>query len=86
MRKLVLQKADMADRLKKIVTFTEKKEEDFATSIGIGVAHLLDLMNGDEPIDLEVIMNVTNAYPWISLEWFVRGQGSMVGKHAGQTE
>lgn len=76
-----------------IYEFGERGENAFAKKIGIPQVSLNNYTRGRRKLRLEVIEAVIQAFPNISAEWLLRGEGSMIREtspvllsHAGQVQ
>lgn len=82
-------------RIKALIVyeFGERGENSFAKKIGIPQVSLNNYTGGRRKLSLEVIEAVIQAFPNISAEWLLRGEGSMIREtspvlpsHAGQVQ
>lgn len=76
-----------------IYEFGERGENAFAKKIGIPQVSLNNYTRGRRKLRLEVIEAVIQAFPNISAEWLLRGEGNMIREtspvfpsHAGQVQ
>lgn len=67
-------------RIKALIVyeFGERGENAFAKKIGIPQVSLNNYTRGRRKLRLEVIEAVIQAFPNISAEWLLRGEGSMI--------
>lgn len=67
-------------RIKALIVyeFGERGENSFAKKIGIPQVSLNNYTGGRRKLSLEVIEAVIQAFPNISAEWLLRGEGDMI--------
>lgn len=67
----------MIDRIKSIITAKGVKRIGFAAAIGISKGTLDNYLDGKNKPSLPLAEGILRAYPDISAEWLMRGEGSM---------
>ena len=67
----------MIDRIKNIITSKGVKRLGFAAAIGISKGTLDNYLDGKNKPSLPLAEGILRAYPDISAEWLMRGEGSM---------
>ena len=67
----------MHERLKEIVAYSQLNQNQFSKMIGVSVGATNKALNKNE-FGAKVILGVLNAYPEVSAEWFMRGEGTML--------
>ena len=68
---------DFSNRLKLILEHFSISQNAFANKININRAMVANYLNGSQPT-YETLSNLLNAFPQISAEWLMRGEGSMI--------
>lgn len=69
------------ERIKELIARKEMSETSFAKLIGVSQRTLNNYMNGRTP-SLEVLDAILSAFPEVSAEWLLRGEGDML-KNSG---
>ena len=67
----------MIDRIKNIMTAKYLKRPGFAAAIGVSKGTLDGYLDGRRKPSLPLAEGILRAYPDISAEWLMRGEGSM---------
>ena len=69
----------MIKRLKTFIKDTGKTESAFARSCGIAQKTMNNYLRGQRKPSYEAIEKILLAYPQLSAEWLIRGNGEMNG-------
>ncbi|WP_052356396.1 helix-turn-helix domain-containing protein [Bacteroides timonensis] len=65
------------ERIKELIAQKEMSETSFSKLIGVSQRTLNNYMNGRTP-SLEIIDAILSAFPEVSAEWLLRGEGNML--------
>lgn len=68
---------NITDRLNQLITAKTKTRRAFATMMGISAAATDNYANGKRVPPTDLLTSILRAYPDISAEWLMRGEGSM---------
>lgn len=68
----------MVNRITKLIESTGLNPTAFAAKIGVQQMTLWGQLNGKRKLSLETVLAILNAYPDVSAEWLMRGNGSML--------
>ena len=68
----------MKDRIQQIMQSEGLSNVDFAKKIEISTSSLSHIFNGRNNPSLDVVMHIHKAYPQVSLNWLLYGEGQMV--------
>jgi len=80
--------ATITDRVKKIIEIKSLSPSQLADSISVNRSRLSHILTGRNNPSLDIVQNILNAYPDISPEWLIFGQGNIfrqqedIGKQA----
>ena len=66
-------------RLKELIRFLNIEESELAKKIGWSKLRLLELFETKKGIDFPLIVKLSKVYPWLSMDWLLKGNGSMAG-------
>lgn len=69
---------DILSRLKEIIAFSGLSVRAFAMKCGIPQKTLDNQVKGLRGISLETFVSIAHAFPEISAEWLLRGEGGML--------
>ncbi len=69
---------DILQRLKEILDYSGHSVRAFAIKCGIAQTTLDKQIKGLRSVSIETVMSVLYAYPEISAEWLMRGEGPML--------
>ncbi len=64
-------------RLREVVNHLEISEREFAARVEIGQRSINYYLKGEQKPSLDLICNLSKAYPDISLDWLITGKGEM---------
>lgn len=67
----------MNDRIKTLITYLGLSTRAFAISCGIRQNTLSNQLNGVRELSLSTVIAILSAYPDVSSEWLMRGEGKM---------
>ncbi len=67
----------MINRIKSLLDYLQINENAFSNIIGISQRTLNYYINGKRKPSFELIEKILNAYPDLSAEWLLRGEGDM---------
>lgn len=67
----------MKDRLRQIINYTALKQTEFADKLHVQRSNISHFLSGRNKPRLDFIEKLKDAYPEISLEWFIMGTGDM---------
>ena len=67
----------MLQRIKLLIAKTERANTKFAVKIGISPNSLAKYLQGKAKLSLALIEAILRAFPDVSAEWLLRGQGEM---------
>lgn len=68
---------NFSNRLKLILEHFSISQNAFANKVNINRAMVANYLNGSQPT-YETLSNILNAFPQISAEWLMRGEGPMI--------
>lgn len=68
---------DITDRLNQLITAKTKTRRAFAAVMGISAVATDNYANGKRVPPTDLLTSILRAYPDISAEWLMRGEGSM---------
>lgn len=77
---------DILQRLKEVVAYSGQSVRAFAIKCGISQTTLDKQIKGLRSISIETAMSVLYAFPEISAEWLMRGNGEMLLKQEDNSE
>ncbi len=66
------------ERIKALIKYYRKTQEEFAESIGNSKGYISLIVNDHEPITMGVLENILKSYPMVNLNWLLLGEGSML--------
>lgn len=69
----------MKDRIIKLMQTYGLNNVEFADRIGISTSSLSHILNERNKPSLDVVLRIHKAYPALSLQWLLCGEGSMIG-------
>lgn len=69
---------DIRQRLNEIIAYSGLSVRAFAIKCGITPATLDRQIKGLRGISIETVMGIVSAFPELSTEWLIRGQGDML--------
>ena len=73
------------DRIKRVIEYLSVSENKFSVAIGIRQSVINSMFKrGTEP-SAKIIKAIINAYPSISLDWLITGNGQMINQQTEQT-
>ena len=67
----------MTERINRLISQLGLSERAFALSCGLPQNTLTNQLNGVRKLSLSTVMAILSAYPLVSAEWLLRGNGSM---------
>ncbi len=67
----------MVNRIKKVISLKNFSLSRFADHIGVQRATISHILSGRNKASLEVVQKILDAFPEISAEWLVKGNGNM---------
>lgn len=76
---------DALQRLKEVLAYSGQSVRAFSIKCGISQPTLDKQLKGLRGISIETMMSVLYAYPEISAEWLMRGNGAMLIKKEGES-
>lgn len=76
---------DALQRLKEVLAYSGQSVRAFSIKCGISQPTLDKQLKGLRGISIETMMSVLYAYPEISAEWLMRGNGAMLIKQDGES-
>lgn len=65
------------ERLKEFLSVEKLSVNAFSKTIGIGQTTVNNYFLGNRKLSLELITNTLTAFPSLSAEWLLRGEGDM---------
>lgn len=68
----------MVERIKEILQANQLTPTQFADSIGVARPIISHILSGRNKPSLEVVQKIVAAFPQLSLDWLLRGAGSML--------
>lgn len=71
---------DILSRVKEIISFSSLSVRAFAIRCGISQRTLDNQIKGLRSVSLETTVSILHAFPEISAEWLMRGDGEMMAK------
>lgn len=74
---------DILSRLKEVISFSGLSVRAFAIKCGISQKTLDNQIKGLRGLSLETTVSILHAFPEISSEWFMRGEGQMMINKTG---
>lgn len=74
----------MVDRIKQVMVHLQMSAAAFAESIGIGRSNLTHIFSGRNQPSLDVVRKILGAFPNVSPDWLILGNGPMLREH-GET-
>lgn len=69
---------EIVQRIKELVELKAKSKRDFASLIGMEQVTFNNYMIGKRGLSYEVIDAILSAFPEVSAEWLLRGEGEMI--------
>lgn len=69
---------EIVQRIKELVELKAKSKRDFASLIGMEQVTFNNYMIGKRGLSYEVIDAILDAFPEVSAEWLLRGEGEML--------
>lgn len=72
----------MKDRIIEIMNYLQMKPSSFANATNIKLATLSQILNGRNNPSLEVVTKIRTAFPYLSYDWIISGEGSMCKEEA----
>ena len=67
----------MKDRIIDIMNYLQMKPSSFANATNIKLATLSQILNGRNNPSLEVMTKIRTAFPFLSYDWMLSGEGEM---------
>lgn len=67
----------MKDRIIDIMNYLQMKPSSFANATNIKLATLSQILNGRNNPSLEVVAKIRTAFPFLSYDWIISGEGEM---------
>ena len=67
----------MKDRIIDIMNYLQMKPSTFAGATNIKLATLSQILNGRNNPSLEVVSKIRTAFPFLSYDWIISGEGEM---------
>lgn len=67
----------MKDRIIDIMNYLQMKPTSFANATNIKLATLSQILNGRNNPSLEVVTKIRTAFPFLSYDWMISGEGEM---------
>lgn len=78
---------ELTDRINKIMETNKARSiRDFANMINVKEVTLTKQLNGERAISLDTIVSILSAFPDISSEWLIRGEGEMIKRNGVLSE
>lgn len=72
----------MKDRIIDIMNYLQMKPSSFANATNIKLATLSQILNGRNNPSLEVVAKIRTAFPFLSYDWIISGEGDMCKEQA----
>ena len=69
----------IAGRIKEVFNYIEDDIVNVAGLLNTSIDELNQIFNGKSDPSFEFLIKISENYPWLSLEWLIRGNGSMIG-------
>lgn len=66
---------DMNNRIKEIISSEHLSDGEFADIVGIKRSTLSHCLNGRNDVSKDIIIKIHKAYPYISINWLMFGEG-----------
>lgn len=73
----------IASELKNYIVAHSRTQREAAEKAGISAPHFANLLNGRETIGYSAARRIGDAFPEISIEYLLTGEGSLLGSGAG---
>ena len=67
----------MKNRIIEIMNYLQMKPSSFANATNIKLATLSQILNGRNNPSLEVVTKIRTAFPYLSYDWILSGEGTM---------
>ena len=67
----------MKDRIIEFMNYLQMKPSTFANATNIKLATLSQILNGRNNPSLEVVTKIRTAFPFLSYDWMLSGEGEM---------
>lgn len=67
----------MKDRIIEFMNYLHMKPSSFANATNIKLATLSQILNGRNNPSLEVVAKIRAAFPYLSYDWMISGEGAM---------
>lgn len=67
----------MKDRIIDVMNYLQMKPSSFANATNIKLATLSQILNGRNNPSLEVVSKIRTAFPFLSYDWIISGEGEM---------
>ena len=67
----------MKDRIIEFMNYLQMKPSSFANATNIKLATLSQILNGRNNPSLEVVTKIRTAFPYLSYDWMISGEGPM---------
>ena len=74
----ISEKKDFGKRISQIIEHYELTLTDFSAQIGVSRGSIYNLMSSSVWPGLGLIMAIVKAFPEVSMEWLMRGEGAML--------
>lgn len=71
-------KTSVLQRVSQLITHYKLSKNAFANKINMEQTTVNNQLIGERGISIDLIMNVLSAFPEISSEWLLRGEGEMI--------
>ena len=72
-----------SERIKQLVEF-EGSQAKFSKKVGLSPQSINRIINQGSGVNGDTILAIAEAYPKLSIEWFVTGEGKMWKAHVGE--
>ncbi len=76
---------DILQRLKEVLKYSGQSVRAFSIKCGVSQPTLDKQIKGLRSVSIETVMSVLYAYPEISAEWLMRGNGQMLIQQEGNS-
>jgi transcriptional regulator with XRE-family HTH domain len=81
----MINNADFAKRLQKVIDFYGESASSFAEKIGVQRSSISHILSGRNKPSLDFILKILASYPEVELYWLLNGKGSFPNKDTSQS-
>jgi transcriptional regulator with XRE-family HTH domain len=81
----MINNADFAKRLQKVIDFYGESASSFAEKIGVQRSSISHILSGRNKPSLDFILKIMASYPEVELYWLLNGKGSFPNKDTSQS-